>query len=496
MYDQFHLPDLGEGLAEAEIVHWLVRPGQTVELNQPLVEVETAKAAVEIPSPFAGVVHALHCAEGDLVPVGSALLTVATAEAPAPAGIEPDDAPPALVVGHAPVEPAAGESPRRRPRRPLHQPPATVAAAAPGTTADQPPSWPVATSSAALSDLAPLVRARPAPALSTAPAANGSAAPARARVLATPPVRKLARDLGVDLAAVRPTGPAGTIARADVTAAARLGAPASRPGAGEAPPQRAGHGGAERPLARPGERIPVRGVARQMALAMERSAFTVPQATVHRTVDVTAMLALVARWRAENEAAARPGVALTAPAVPRVTALAFIARAVVAALAAHPLANARWLTSADGSSEIEVFATVNLGVAVASDRGLIVPIIPDAGRLSLPALAGELAELVSQARAGQTPPARMVGATITVSNVGVFGVDSAAGLVREGEAALVVLGAIRETPAVWEGQVQVRQVMTISVSFDHRILDGEAASRYLGEIAAALADPPRLLLLG
>ncbi|MDT3440232.1 MULTISPECIES: dihydrolipoamide acetyltransferase family protein [unclassified Pseudofrankia] len=492
MYDQFHLPDLGEGLAEAEIVHWLVRPGQTVELNQPLVEVETAKAAVEIPSPFEGMVHALHCAEGDLVPVGSALLTVATAEAPAPAGTGAgaDDAPPAPVVGHAPVEPAGGEPPRRRPRRPLHQPPA--AAAAPGTAADQLLPRPVATASAALSALAPLVRAQPAPALSTAPAANGSAAPARARALATPPVRKLARDLGVDLAAVRPTGPAGTIARADVTAAARLGAPESRPDAGEAPPQRAGDGGAELSSARPGERIPVRGVARQMALAMERSAFTVPQATVHRTVDVTAMLALVARWRAENEAAARPGAA----AAPRVTALAFIARAVVAALAAHPMANARWLTSADGSSEIEVFAAVNLGVAVAADRGLIVPIIPDAGSLSLPALAGALAELVAEARAGRTPPARMLGATITVSNVGVFGVDSAAGLVREGEAALVVLGAIRETPAVWEGQVQVRKVMTISVSFDHRILDGEAAARYLGEIAAVLADPPRLLLLG
>ncbi|WP_027140704.1 2-oxo acid dehydrogenase subunit E2 [Pseudofrankia saprophytica] len=229
-----------------------------------------------------------------------------------------------------------------------------------------------------------------------------------------------------------------------------------------------------------------------MALAMERSAFTVPQATVHRAVDVTAMLALVARWRAQNEAAARPGAA----APPRVTSLAFIARAVVAALAAHPLANARWLTSVDGSSEIEVFAGVNLGVAVAADRGLIVPVVPDADRLSLPALAGELTELVTQARAGRTPPARMLGATITVSNVGVFGVDAAAGLVREGEAALVVLGAIRETPAVWEGQIQIRRVMTISVSFDHRILDGEAASRYLGEIAAVLADPTRLLLLG
>ncbi|WP_045878501.1 dihydrolipoamide acetyltransferase family protein [Pseudofrankia sp. DC12] len=460
----FLLPDLGEGLAEAEIVQWLVGPGDPVALNQPLVEVETAKAAVEIPSPFAGVVHALHCAEGELVPVGAALLTVAAEAAGSVAAgtfvpaAGTGEAPPALVVGRAPVEPAAGEVPRRRPRRPA---PAKLLAAAPGPGAAAP---------------APVASQRP-----TAPPAPSPNGRPVAKVLAAPPVRRLARDLGVDLGAVRPTGPNGTIARADVTAAA---APAPTPAAGLAR--------AAVPAVQAGERIPVRGVARQMASAMERSAFEVPQATVHRTVDVTGLLELLARWRADLEA----GGGTSGERPVRITSLAFICRAVVAAVARHPLANARWLTAADGSSEIEVFPAVNLGVAVASERGLVVPVIPDADRLGLPALARELAGLVEAARAGRTPPARMRGSTITVSNVGVFGVDSAAGLVREGEAALVVLGAIRDAAAVWQGEVQARRVMTVSVSFDHRILHGEAASRFLGEVAAVLADPVSLLLHG
>ncbi|WP_238431200.1 2-oxo acid dehydrogenase subunit E2, partial [Frankia nepalensis] len=389
-------------------------------------------------------------------------------------------------------------APRRRPRR---------AAGEPARPVPTPVPVPAAVPLAA-------VAAVPVTAVARAAASVGEA---RARVLAPPPVRRLARDLGVDLGTVHPTGPGGTIARADVTAAARLAespgprTPASGAGAPAAPRGRGGDGlpsaagiaggeatggeatdGAGMPPARPGDRIPVRGVARQMALAMERSAFTVPQATVARSVDVTAMLGLLARWRADAEGSGTRPARLPA----RITPLAFIARAVVAALAAHPLANSRWLAAPDGSCEIEMYPAVNLGVAVASDRGLVVPVIPGADALALPALAAELAWLVTTARAGRTPPARMRGSTITVSNVGVFGVDSAAGLVREGEAALVVLGAIRETAAVWEGHVQARKVMTISVSFDHRILHGEAASRFLGEIADVLADPARLLLLG
>ncbi|ADP80754.1 dihydrolipoamide acetyltransferase family protein [Pseudofrankia inefficax] len=470
----FLLPDLGEGLAEAEIVQWLVRPGDPVALNQPLVEVETAKAAVEIPSPYAGVVAALHCAEGELVPVGTALLTVA-AESVADAATGAEEAPPAPVVGRAPVEPAPGEVPRRRPRRAAHTGLVAAAAAAPVQTAG-----PVL----GAERRAPVARVALAPQRPAAPLVPAPNGLPRAKVLAAPPVRKLARDLGVDLGTVHPTGPNGTIARADVTAAAT---PVPDPG----PPRPAPSG------VRPGERLPVRGVARQMALAMEHSAFQVPQATVQRTVDVTGLLDLLARWRADP-----PAGQVTAGQAPggdrpvRITSLAFISRAVVAAVARHPLANARWLTAADGSNEIEVYPAVNLGVAVASERGLVVPVIPAADRLGLTALAGELASLVEAARAGRTPPARMRGSTITVSNVGVFGVDSAAGLVREGEAALVVLGAIRDAAAVWQGEVQVRRVMTVSVSFDHRILHGEAASRFLGEIAAVLADPVSLLLHG
>jgi len=549
----FPLPDLGEGLVEAEIVQWLVQPGDPVALNQPLVEVETAKAAVEIPSPYAGVVAALHRAEGDLVPVGAALLTVdvgppaaggptstepltapaapaarvppagSPAALPVPALSAADartadtamagasttgEEPPAPVVGRAPVERLAGEAPRRRPRRPAVTDPSSArpaAVPAGGPVGGQPePSSsggpgagqlaPSSTGRSAGSRLVPPVDGRPL-----------------GRALAAPPVRRLARDLGVDLVTVRPTGPNGTVVRADVTAAATAlaGTPAHGPTGGPSAarpavtgtPAADAPGEPERPLAlpsprtngeagaaRPGKRVAVRGVARHMALAMERSAFGVPQATVSRAVDITGLLELLARWRAERDAAAgRPA---------RITPLAFTARAVVAALARHPLANARWLPGVDGSHEIEMFAAVNLGVAVASDRGLVVPVIHDADRLALPALAAELAGLVEDARAGHTAPGRLRGATVTVSNVGVFGVDSAVGLVREGEAALVVLGAIRDTPAVWRGQLEVRKVMIVSVSFDHRILDGAAAARFLGEIAEVLEDPPRLLLLG
>jgi len=553
----FPLPDLGEGLVEAEIVQWLVQPGDPVALNQPLVEVETAKAAVEIPSPYAGVVAVLHRAEGDLVPVGAALLTVdvgppAAASGPtttesltAPAARVPPagsaatmpvsalstadaatadkamagasttgEEPPAPVVGRAPVERPAAEAPRRRPRRPAVTDPSSArpaAVPAGGPVGGQPePSWSGGPGAGQLA---------PSP---TGGSAGGRLVPPAdgrpmGRALAAPPVRRLARDLGVDLATVRPTGPNGTVVRADVTAAATAlagtpahgptggpsaarpavtgtlaaAAPGQAPGEPELPralpsPRTNGEAGA----ARPGKRVAVRGVARQMALAMERSAFGVPQATVSRAVDVTGLLELLAHWRAERDATTGPA---GRPA--RITPLAFIARAVVAALARHPLANARWLPGVDGSHEIEVFAAVNLGVAVASERGLVVPVIHDADRLGLPALAAELAGLVEDARAGHTAPGRLRGATVTVSNVGVFGVDSAVGLVREGEAALVVLGAIRDTPAVWRGQLEVRKVMIVSVSFDHRILDGAAAARFVGEIAEVLEDPPRLLLL-
>jgi pyruvate dehydrogenase E2 component (dihydrolipoamide acetyltransferase) len=297
-------------------------------------------------------------------------------------------------------------------------------------------------------------------------------------VLAAPPVRRLARDLGVDLSGVLPTGPAGTIVRADVTAAAA-------PAAAVAAPSTVARPATGASSAHPGQRIAVRGVARQMALAMERSAFTVPQATVARDIDVSDLLALLRRWKAKADDGGT-----------RVTPLAFIARAIVAAAGRHPLANARWLAAPDGTAEIEVYGEVNLGVAVASERGLVVPVIPGAGRLALPAFAGELTDLVDAARSGRTEPARMRGATITVSNIGVFGIDTAIGLVREGECALVVLGAIRDTPAVVDGQVAVRQVMTVSVSFDHRILDGAAAARFLAEIASILTDPASLLLAG
>jgi pyruvate dehydrogenase E2 component (dihydrolipoamide acetyltransferase) len=413
---EFVLPDLGEGLTEADILSWLVAEGDEVTLNQPIVEVETAKAAVEVPSPFAGTVRALHAPPGETVAVGAPLISIDTVEA---AGEEPVEraagARESMLVGYGPAQPQA----RRR-------------------------------------------RSRAA-----VPAAPE---PADVTVLAKPPVRKLARDLGVDLRMVRGTGPAGSITRDDV--GAQAAAPAKTPAD-------AGVSGQSEPVA--GERVALKGVRKAMADAMTRSAFTAPQAAVTLTVDATETMAL------RDVLAARPEFA-DVPLSP----LVLVARAICVAARRAPLIN----SSLDESAgEIVLHQQLNLGFAVATPRGLIVPNIKDAGSLSLPELAGALSALISTAREGHTRPADLSGGTLSITNVGVFGVDGGTPILNPGESAIVCLGTIAPRPWVHEGQLAVRQVVTLSMSFDHRIIDGQLAAQYLADVGAMVTDP-RLLLTG
>ncbi|HVS68337.1 MAG TPA: dihydrolipoamide acetyltransferase family protein [Mycobacteriales bacterium] len=441
----FLLPDLGEGLTEAEILHWLVAEGDTVRLNQPIVEVETAKAAVEIPSPYAGVVTTLHHAEGATVDVGLPLISfevgggdaAMTAEAPT---IQGGDLVPSAPKADADekIEVLVGSGPKagKLTRRPRKQ--AAVAAAV------------------------------------TEPAAL-----AEVHVLAKPPVRKLARDLGVDLRGVGGTGPNGSVTRADVQAAAGGRAPISGHGQGAAAAIAA-------VLARPDfdpatreQRVPVKGVRKATAAAMVQSAFSAPHVTEWVTVDVTETMELSRRMRSYPEF---EGV--------KVSPLLLVARALLLAVRRHPMINASW---DDGAQEIVVKDYVNLGIAAATPRGLIVPNIKDAGALTLPQLAAALDALVATAREGKTPPADMQRGTITITNVGVFGVDSGTPILNPGESAILCFGAVREQPWVHEGQIAVRQVTTLALSFDHRIVDGQLGSEFLADIAAMLNDPWRMV---
>lgn len=453
---QFKLPDVGEGLTEADILRWDVKVGDTVTVNQTLVEVETAKAAVELPSPYAGVVHEIHYPEGVTVDVGQPIITIAVGEGaveelsgpgvspapPSPDTSESDTAPKkqAVLVGYGVSE----ERGRRRRR----------AAASVANV------------------VAPVVNEAffgPTPGAGAATALAGQA---RA-VLAKPPVRKLAKTLGIDLSTVQPTGPNGTISRDDVEEAARTVLP--RVSAASAAPRHAGE--AE-------ERIPIKGVRKHMAAAMVSSAFTAPHVTEFVTVDVTAMMDLRDRVAARREFADV-----------KVSPLLFVARAVTWAARRTPIINSTW---DEAAGEIVVHNYVNLGIAAATDRGLIVPNVKSADALSLLELARALNDLAETARAGKTAPADMAGGTITITNVGVFGVDTGTPIINPGEAAILAFGAVRRMPwVVGSGEnerIEPRWVTQLAVSFDHRSVDGQAGSRFLADVAGILADPGLALL--
>ncbi|MGO1053582.1 dihydrolipoamide acetyltransferase family protein [Crossiella sp. CA198] len=489
---QFNLPDLGEGLTEAELITWHVGPGETVALNQIIAEVETAKAAVEMPSPYAGTVVALHHEPGSTMEVGSPFITIdcggegsATAPAAAPpAAPEPAAEAPAeresVLVGYGAK---TSTSNRRRPRKDTPARPASTPAT-PAATAPHPA--PVATTPAAPARTTPVASAQPAarvaPAAPVGPAASaapGSLAARSSRPAAKPPVRKLAKDLDIDLSTVVGTGPQGTITRQDLLSANGNGSPAAavapvaEPVAPAAP--------AFDPAARE-DRVPVRGVRKLTAEAMVASAFTAPHVTEFITIDVTPTMELLAELR---ESPAFAGIKLTP--------LALIAKALLLAVRRNPTVNSRW---DEANQEIVLPRYVNLGIAAATPRGLMVPNIKDADRLSLIDLAKALGELTLTAKDGKTPPADLSGGTITITNVGVFGVDTGTPIINPGEAAILCLGAIRKQPWVHNDELAIRQVTTLALSFDHRLVDGEQGSRFLADLAAILSDTRNFVAYG
>ncbi|MGS0562684.1 dihydrolipoamide acetyltransferase family protein [Microbacterium aurugineum] len=436
---QFALPDVGEGLTEAEIVSWAVQPGDTVTTNQIIVEIETAKSLVELPSPFAGEVVALHVAEGDTVDVGAAIISIASGasdrvadvDADADAGEPIDLGPeperhgqePKLLVGYGPGAPR----PRRR-----------------RSTTDQAVS-----------------------ATGAIPPATIALAEATSPIRCTPPVRKLAKDLGVDLATVTPTGAAATITTDDVLSAADT----HRPSASTAVPESE-------------IRVPIRGVRKHTAAAMVSSAFTAPHVSEFVTFDITATIELRSRLTARKEFADV-----------RLSPLSLIARAFLRAIERTPAANSRW---DEAAQEIVQLSEVNLGIAAATPRGLVVPNIRSAQRLGLRDLSVAIAELAATARMGKTAPEDMAHGTATISNFGVFGVDAGTPILNPGETVILGVGSITRRPWILgsgeEETIAPRWVTTLSLSFDHRVLDGQQASELLADTASFLSEPELAVL--
>ena len=444
----FPLPDVGEGLTEAEIVSWKVKPGDTVVINQVLVEIETAKSLVELPSPFAGTVSALLVEEGQTVEVGTPIITVATdgadvESAPAPA-TEPDEVSKAIADTAATV--ATGES-KATEEKPS---PVLVGYGASGQTSSRRRQGSTAAAQIPV-DAA-------AAGLTSVPASAASA------IIAKPPIRKLAKDLGVELSHVTSTGLAGEITRDDVI---RQASQASVFRNIQTP-----EWGTERE-----ERIPVKGVRKAIATAMVQSAFTAPHVSVFVDIDATRTMEFVKRLKNSPDFA---GV--------KVSPLLIMAKAVIWAVRRNPTVNSSWT-----DQEIIVRHYVNLGIAAATPRGLIVPNVKDAQELSLLDLASALEQLTITARDGKTQPAQMAGGTITITNIGSYGMDTGTPIINPGEAAIVALGSIRQKPWVVDGEVRARFVTTVAASFDHRIVDGDVASRFVADLASVLEEPALLL---
>ncbi|MFJ9021852.1 dihydrolipoamide acetyltransferase family protein [Streptomyces sp. NPDC102259] len=487
---EFKMPDVGEGLTEAEILKWYVQPGDTVTDGQVVCEVETAKAAVELPIPYDGVVRALHFPEGTTVDVGMSIIAVDVAGG---TGGTPVAAPIAEVPAQAPAQAEAPQAEAPQAEAPQAAAP-QAEAAKPVGSGRQPVlvGYGVAASSTKRRP-----RKGPEIAVSRVPDTiqvelngHGGAPAVKERPLAKPPVRKLAKDLGVDLATVVPSGPDGIITREDVHAAAAPAAPAA-PATQAAPVAEPVPQVTQAPVTTPAAvpvpsydtaretRIPVKGVRKATAAAMVGSAFTAPHVTEFVTIDVTRTLKLVEELKQDKD---MQGL--------RVNPLLLIARALLVAVKRNPEINASW---DEAAQEIVVKHYVNLGIAAATPRGLLVPNIKDAHAKTLPQLAESLGELVSTAREGRTSPAAMQGGTVTITNVGVFGVDTGTPILNPGESAILAIGAIKLQPWVHKGKVKPRQVTTLALSFDHRLVDGELGSKVLADVAAILEQPKKLI---
>ncbi|MDT0320862.1 dihydrolipoamide acetyltransferase family protein [Streptomyces millisiae] len=510
-FREFRMPDVGEGLTEAEILKWLVQPGDTVSDGQVVVEVETAKAAVELPIPYDGVVREVHFPEGRTVDVGTPIITVDTD--PSAAEPAPEQEPSAATAaeggegggGREPVLVGYGVStatPKRRPRRAPAGGEANRGRAAGQAAPAQQPGGPAGGGQRgpAPADQGPAPAGRsngwePAHLPGGHDAAGGYGGPALpqgvegdrvavapprdGRPLAKPPVRKLAKDLGVDLATVIPSGPNGVVTREDVHAAVAP-RPAPTAAEAEAAAEAAAADVVPQSLAEIRERrVPIKGVRKATAQAMVGSAFTAPHVTEFVTIDVTRTVRLVERLRQDPDMAGL-----------RVNALLLVAKALLVAIRRNPEINAAW---DEDRQEIVYKEYVNLGIAAATPRGLIVPNIKDAGAKTLPELASALSLLVNTARDGRTAPGDMRGGTVTITNIGVFGIDTGTPILNPGESAILAFGAIRQQPWVHKGKVKPRHVTTLALSFDHRLVDGELGSRVLADVAAVLEHPRRLI---
>jgi 2-oxoisovalerate dehydrogenase E2 component (dihydrolipoyl transacylase) len=473
---EYKLPDVGEGLTEAEIVSWKVKVGDEVKINDVVVEIETAKSLVELPSPYAGVVTALLVPEGETVPVGTPIIRIEDGvAAPAP---EIDLSNPAA-TGGGEGESLVGRNKaergpvRRARRRTIPEAVGEHAAKADvqdvyNAGAPQQHDQVMHLVEAVTSDIPEEAEQLPSTSV------VGSV---ETRALAKPPVRKLAKDLGVDLGSVTPSGPEGTITRADVEGAVGM------------PAQYAGNARDVAATAEPGLleewREPIKGVRKMMGQAMVQSAFTAPHVTEWITVDITRTTEFVERVRSRREFADV-----------KVTPLLVLARACLLAIRRTPVINSRW---DEEHQEIVFKRSVNLGIAAATPRGLVVPNIKSADSLSLLELAGALGDLTAVAREGRTQPAEMSGGTFTITNVGVFGVDAGTPIINTGESAILAFGATTRRPWVVRDRngvesLEIRDVCTLALSFDHRHVDGESGSRFLADVAAIMADPATALL--
>ncbi|MFF3012891.1 dihydrolipoamide acetyltransferase family protein [Streptomyces sp. NPDC057939] len=435
---EFKLPDLGEGLTEAEIVRWLVAVGDVVEIDQPVVEVETAKAMVEVPCPYGGVVTARFGEEGTELPVGAPLITVAVGS-----GTMPEPEPAETSSGSGNVLVGYGTDHSRPARRRRVRPAGTAQAAAPS---------------------APAAVAAPAAVTPAAPVAVGPVA------VISPLVRKLARDNGLDLRALHGSGPEGLILRADVEAAL-----ASASTAVAAAPAAVAVAEAPRPAAQ-GERIPLKGLRGVVAEKLSRSRREIPEATCWVDADATELMAARAAMNAVDG--------------PKISVLALLARICTAALAKYPELNS---TVDLAANEIVRLPAVHLGFAAQTGRGLMVPVVRDAQDRSPESLSAEFARLTELARAGKLAPSDLTGGTFTLNNYGVFGVDGSTPIINHPEAAMLGVGRIIPKPWVHQGELAVRKVVQLSLTFDHRVCDGGTAGGFLRYVADCVENPAVLL---
>lgn len=459
----FNLPDVGEGLTEAEILSWKVAPGDTVEVNDVLVEIETAKSVVELPSPYEGTVQELLVAEGETVEVGTPIIAITgegTEEGGGsrPAADRPDAAPQQAVApageqggGNALVGSGPKADPVKRRARKKASPPAGASA--------QPPAAPAGAAASA-----------------QVPASASLGTDSRRQPLAKPPVRKAAQDMGIDLAQVTPTGDQGQVTKRDLlNYAAHLSLTDQASVTDTTDPTSfwipAGAGGDRI------ERIKVKSVRKATAKAMVESAFKAPHVSIFVDVDATRTMEFVKRLKKSPQF---EGV--------KVTPLLILAKAVIWATARTPQVNATWT-----DSEIQIKHFMNLGIAAATPRGLMVPNIKDAQTMNLRDLALALNDLTTRAREGKTQPAEMQQGTITITNIGSLGIDTGTPIINPGEAAIIAFGTIKQKPWVVDGEVIPRWVTTLGGSFDHRVLDGDLSAKFLADVASILEEPALLL---